>query len=618
MKSPQQYPHFRVHFAQVLFAILLQSGCKGQLVGAPLPANADTSGGSTTVGATGNGAGGNTQSGGTSAQGGLAPGGTPCINADCVALHSDAYTCVNDRCVALVSNDCPLVIPSNALELLKKPAPIILGGFASVTDAVHDTVATVNWNMAFQEFNDSTLGLPSYDGTGQRRPLVGLICQGAVTSTDPIKSAMRHLALDLKVPGILTTLSADDLLAAYDYTTSAEYKTSGGKPVFFMSTGSADIRLATLDDQGLVWHMLDDPRTLAATMAALVTRVMPAVQAARQASFLATGVDDPSKDSKLRVTLITSDDPTMVDISNVMTSGSTDHPEALLSINGDLATSSANSGYFHKATIESIDNHNSPDVSQGVDEIFTNPPHIIIAMATSEFAGQMLGPIELGWDSSTAVSKGRMRPFYLMSHLIYEKPELKAMLSGSANTAYQFDKRIVGVNYAQAQDERSKRLYDSYLFDLQSFYGTGPLYNGLFCCENMYDGAYHLLYSVAAAAVNRNSLDGAAILEALTTKVINTGAPYVEIGPSNISTTISDYDQIDAGYAMALWGTMGPPSFDTVSGTRRSTTSVWCMEYDTTLATPAWVTRADGLLYEPATRTFAPPANGAPVCLKNY
>ena len=153
--------------------------------------------------------GGATSPGGTSAQGGQNPGGdsstggTPaCINADCMAQHLDPWTCINGTCTELETNDCPVVITTNNItNLLKQPAPIILGGFASMTNPsiLHDTLAVINWDLAFDEFNSNTLGLPSYDNTGQRRPLIGLMCHGDVTSTDQINSAMQHLTQEYQL-----------------------------------------------------------------------------------------------------------------------------------------------------------------------------------------------------------------------------------------------------------------------------------------------------------------------------------------------------------------------------------------------------------------------------------
>jgi hypothetical protein len=65
---------------------------------------------------------------------------------------------------------------------------------------------------------------------------------------------------------------------------------------------------------------------------------------------------------------------------------------------------------------------------------------------------------------------------------------------------------------------------------------------------------------------------------------------------------------------MALYGTMGPPNFDRLSGTRKSATSAWCLYADGT----TWKTQSDGLLYNVDTKMFTAPAAGLPACMQGF
>jgi hypothetical protein len=214
-----------------------------------------------TTGGNGGGAAGASTQGGNSATGGT----SACVNATCVAGHSVPYTCIDGQCRPLLTVDCPVLLPEDsagqyaARELLKKPAPIIIGGFASMANATNpaDTLSVVNWNLALTEFNSITSGgLHSFDGSGVPRPLIGLICQGYNATTATVDTSMAHLAQDIRVPAILSTLTASNLLEAYNFTTTSSYVANNGQPVFFMSSGSATMQLASLNDNGLVWHML--------------------------------------------------------------------------------------------------------------------------------------------------------------------------------------------------------------------------------------------------------------------------------------------------------------------------------------------------------------------------
>ena len=146
-------------------------------------------------------AGGSSASGGNSHQGGSKPGsggepgggeagsnnGACSTNADCIAEALDQpAVCVQkmsgNECVVLTTDQCPVLLPttvagSSTLELLKTNTPVILGGFASMTNATdpHETLAVINWDMAFEEFNE---GAAKNSNRAAFQPVLGLICNG--------------------------------------------------------------------------------------------------------------------------------------------------------------------------------------------------------------------------------------------------------------------------------------------------------------------------------------------------------------------------------------------------------------------------------------------------------
>ena len=574
---------------------------------------------SSSGGASGNGASSGTDTGGasgTAPQGGS--GGVPpeCVtNADCISAHVDQpYLCRGGACLALTTADCPVLLPDNALDLLKKGDPIVLGGYALMTNPLdpHQSQAVINWDLAFDEINTATLGgLPSQGGSGQLRPVLGLVCQG---TADDITPSLAHLTQEVGTPGILTTLSADKLLAAFNFTRSTDYVNAGSKPVFFMSTGSADLRLANLQDDGLVWHMLGDPRVLAATIAGLLNRMAVKVQADRVSNCPSTPcADDPS--TPLRVTLVYSDEPTMLDLNTVLTTPDTAHPEAQLTFNGHAAIDQLPSatgplkGAFREVGIESAKVHTTPNVANAITDLESNPPHIVVAIATSEFAKTVMPALEDAWGASGSASEGMQRPYYLASHLLYNTPELLTTTPKYGPTITPpLWKRLAGVNYAEAQDTHSKQLYASYLGRLQNSY-TGTL--TLDGTENYYDGAYSLLYALAAAA--RDNPDGTDIASGLENRVFSTSssAVSVDIGPSAVGASVGMLSS--PTYKMSMWGTMGAPNFDRASGTRISTTSAWCIQINSKMT--AWAYQADGIIYDPDTRMFADNSAGKPTCM---
>jgi hypothetical protein len=267
---------------------------------------------------------------------------------------------------------------------------------------------------------------------------------------------------------------------------------------------------------------------------------------------------------------------------------------------------------YHEVKVEAANYHSMPNVANGNTELAKNPPHIIVAMATSEFPS-MMSTLEATWGKAGTPSEGKPRPFYVLSHLLKSQATALATPMGQYNSGTTpINMRTVGVSYALAQDTHSRDLYNNYLKNLKASYPSGVL--DVSSTENYYDGAYGLFYSVMGAFPFLNySLDGESLRDAWTGHVIASGGLSVDIGPGPIAETVNKLNS--STYKMALWGTMGPPNFDRLSGTRTSTTSAWCMLKSGT----AWPVQVDGLIYDPTTRSFTDPTmSTVPTCLQQY
>ncbi|HEY5957715.1 MAG TPA: hypothetical protein VIV60_14225 [Polyangiaceae bacterium] len=596
------------------------SGGSSGIGGAPSFGGSGDVGGS---GASGGSAGTVSQAGSAPIAGTSSTGGAATCNLEkCQADHSGpGWICRNNACVDITSADCPVLIPKkDATTLLKQRDVIVVGGFASMNNPsnLYDSQAIANWGLAFAEFNKSALnglGLPALKG-GTQRPLVGVICSTTNATNESVQRMVKHLRDDAQVPAILSTLSTSLLYQAWQTLhPDIPEPNAPNDTTFFMSTGSADMRLANLSDEGLMWHMLGDPRTLAAPAVTLLKQIETYVNRLRAKNFLETGIDDPAAEP-LRVTLISSDDSVMVDMAAILTSPeSASRPGTTLTFNGLPAL--GNGSNFAWKKIDSVLLHNPPDVSAAIQELTTHPPHVIVAMATAEFASKVVPAIEPNW---ATIAPGRIRPYYLVSHRLYNTPELKDNARLYSTTSPPFSERVVGVNYAAAQDAHAKELYTQYLAELRSdFTGTVSV-DGT---ENHYDGAYYLLYSLASAAATLNSPTGADIVTALKTRIISESASAAPVdvgfGPlsgrdTGTSTITRLFNEISS-YKMSLYGTLGPPDFDRLSGTRVSATSAWCID-KTGLA--AWDYKADGLMFNATTRSFSAPTTGIPTCLQNY
>jgi hypothetical protein len=313
--------------------------------------------------------------------------------------------------------------------------------------------------------------------------------------------------------------------------------------------------------------------------------------------------------------VVSVDDPTLSDIAKVLTTFDSDHPETALTFNGKPAYDSANKDYFRQVAIESAKLHPTPNTANGANELEQHPPHIIVAMATGEFP-PMISGLEAAWGKSGSPSEGVPRPFYVLSNGIYTvASQLSNPMTVYAGTTPPLNFRSVGVNYAQAQDARSKALYDTYFAALDASYDGTLNISGT---ENHYDGAYSLLYSVMAAApFTKNMPHGADLRDGWRQRVIAPTGAFVDIGYSKLAATINSLSS--SSYKMALWATMGPPQFDFLSGTRTSASSAWCSLLKPGSSPAVYEVQVDGLIYDLKSTSFINPASGTvPACLQQY
>jgi len=574
-------------------------------------------GGTSTAGGTAN-SGGAQSTGGSQPVGGMSNGGdTSAIcktNLDCIAKHVDQpYICKSGNCVLLTNVNCPVVIPAGTVQQLLNDttkSPIIVGGFANLTDAInpHNTQAVVNWDLAFDEFNTRTApGLPSYPAGGSYRPYVGVVCQGydnAAGGTKNISATISHLVDEIGVTSILASMPAADLLTAWNLTASN---------VLFMNTGSADLKLVSTSNGGMLWHMLGDPHMMAAAIASQFHQMEPYIYKQRKANFLSTGADNPDS-VPLRVIIVYSSYSSMLDVHDVLVSNASDYPESHLVFNGKTWLENSISGDARDVQVTSGASANDNTVMNAATLIEQNPPHVILGLGTDELP-YVIWPVETSWGAGKM--QNLIRPYYVLSHLLYNNmTTLPAVVSNCQHETPPLHMRMAGVNYAQAQDSRSYINYQNYLNRLVSANPNSGL--TLKGTENHYDGAYYLLYSIAAAAAHRGGTPAAAeVLIGLESRVIDTiDGTSVDVDPGQIQDVIIKKFFGTDPFFMALWGTMGYPNFDKLLGTRVSQTSVWCYQMDPSGA--SWSYQTDGLFYDPQTQQFSPNPNGVPACLQNY
>jgi hypothetical protein len=515
----------------------------------------DSSGGSSAT----SGSDGGAPSGGKPPQGGdagAAPVAECATNAECLDKNFDPSICMNGSCVPLLSDDCPVILPVTEdlwNDNLRTQSPIIFGAFAHIPSTlIGDQIR--NYDLALTEFTHKVNGLP---GSGsKRRGLVAVVCRAEYATTANLDAAAAHLVDDLKVPGIIAGLLADDLQHVFDTKVH-------DADVMMMSPLESDSTLVSLKDDGLIWQMLPGGGPVAVSYSPLVDRTVD--------HLVGNGTLSDASDT-VRVALVTATDLRFLQ----------DQTETIIDtvkFNGKSVADNLNDGNFKSIGITSVYGDKNANLTPQIQAVLDFKPHIIIADAADEFLSKMIPAIESGW-AGAAGSQGK--PFYLLSPYHFNNPALTSMLQSNPTVRV----RMVGVNVASAVDQK---LYNSYQIAFDAAY---PEVVGDRGYENFYDAAYYLIYS-AAAAGNVATLSGDDLARGMGRLL---SGPAFGVGQTDIPNALSAL-QSSAQAKITLNGTDGPPAWDPGTGGKVGPGSIWCVD-------SGLKQRADVLRYDDTSKTL--------------
>jgi len=408
---------------------------------------------------------------------------------DCIDASSEYApdVCVNDRCVPLLTDECPLALPQTGngwLAALRKTGPqaLIVGAYSWMgahpfDDALH------NYDLALTELANTTGGVPV---GGETRPVIALACQRTSATPEGLDASAHHLIDELEVPVLLNGLFTEDSQYIFE-------QFGHDRHVFFLSPfeGSED-KGATPDD-GLIWSILPPITDLAPAYGALVQRA--------RRHLIDTGVLQP--DEPPRIAMLRAND---VRELNNLASAITDSL--------DLTAEDGPSAQFASFNVESSQNRSPPpDYSDTIVALKAFEPQIVIGVTTNELASTIMPALE---DSDLET-----KPFYVLSYPQYQSNELPQ----------QFDRfpdlysRIAGVNFSAAVDPAP---YDRYAARFRSAF-TDPTLS--VHAENTYDAMYYLLYSLVAAR-KELPMTGSDLVTGM--RHLLTGRVNVEVGPADL------------------------------------------------------------------------------------
>jgi hypothetical protein len=459
-------------------------------------------------------------------------------NAECIDGHfGQPYLCRAGRCVSLITDECPLVVGADNLRAAE---PIVFGAYALAPDAVSKSTVTRNLELVVGEFTSKVTGLRG-GPDGSRRTLAFVICNSyfpeiAPGTIDAFEPSLSHLIDTLEAPGILSALSSKDLQAVF----GQRLDRAG---TFVISPYEQDSELAALAD-GRLWHMLGATADLAPAFGPLLERTDEFLRL--DDSFLKL----PEPGAKLRVAIVTANIARELDVR-----------DALLQL-PELEHFEVDPFQIQSALIDP-----APDVSAVSNDLLDFAPHIIVALAGSEFIEGVFPVLESGgtWSDRTG---GQRRPMYVLGAAMAPQTwSLYASKQGDPGGWKTFFDRLVGIAYASAADTRLLNAYELRMIEANQDLSDPSLVLG---SESVYDAAYLMIYA-AAAASDVQRLTGRDLASGMRRLV--QGTSY-DIGPSSISKVLTALDRSED---VALNLTLGPPDWDIDRGTRSGVGSVYCI-----------------------------------------
>lgn len=452
--------------------------------------------------------------------------------------------CLDGACVALKNDSgCELVLGEENLQ--KNTPPFVFGILANLP--LEESADARSYYLAVREFSSMGLELG-----GEAVQPVAVVCDVSTTSPDQLDRNVDHLVDTLGVSALVAGVGGLELKRSF----TRVHRTKG-KDVFFLSPFESGSVLTTIEDDGLLWHMLPSALDLAPTFLPLVRRVE---------DFVRRSLEGDTR--PIRLALIETTYPTDADFGHYL--------DRNLSFNGSSAHDNAPEHYLRlKLDSDRIDT--LPTSTTEFEVLRAFDPDVIVAAAGEEFVFPIMWPLEQNRRT------GARGPFYVFSPTalhVWSLHRLVTKLPG-------LERRIVGVNTAADEDRTLNQAY------LSSLAGEFPLKDGA-GTGNFYDSVYFLLYA-AAAARPEHELTGRDIASGMLRLL---EGQRFDVGVTHIPGVVDFLQRTDQ--TLSLHGTMGPPSFDVATGARRGHGNVWCMHIADGVPTN-WL---DVMVYDPGLHTL--------------
>jgi hypothetical protein len=465
-----------------------------------------------------------------------------------VSCDVDTHTCVQ-----LTSPECPLVI-GDYTESMDVP-PIFVGAFAVIPPDQTSDPSYQNYKLAIDDFTNYG-GVPVGGANAKLRMPVAVVCNYLAD----LPTAMQDLQ-NAHVSSVVAAFGSDTALAttfsSYGYNTSAN--------LFFVDPFGADSILTGLSRGNQLWHMLGDPSDLASAYVALMPLIENYVRnnAPWNLGPLVTGDGGPA--SQLRVAMVTGQATVLNDLSSAVQSSSISWNNGGNGSN----TANGNTATFHSyaITMSSL-NGDAPNASM-YSTMFNSlvaalqdfQPHVIISFGSDEF---------LYLQALYEAAGPNTLPFYVVGPYNADSPALQAWIGVDSPPAENKLVRVVGINYASPTNSTLAAYQTHFNTVFPDDGGPNPNDNE----SNFYDAMYFAIDSLIGAG--KPPLSGQMVGTGMLDLIAASGTPC-DMGPGEAGFPCV-YGALNTSTQVSLLGTLGPPTFNNMTGARKSQGDVYCLQ----------------------------------------
>jgi hypothetical protein len=515
--------------------------------------------------------GGEAGAGGSGAHGGAGGAGECATNVDCVAVLGvdptvDPVRCrpSDQTCVALRSNECFLAYGDATDE-----DAIFLGAFASFENRLKPEENTTVYplRLAIDELN----GTENKPWPGlKERALVVTICDNSTPRA--IDDAMKHLAEEVEVAGVLATLKPADLMRAF----------SAYDSIFYLSPVGRTEAVTTLDNEHdrattSIWNLLGLPADYADAYVELMRLV-------EQYLRLRPG-GDPDADLKLAL---------VVDEGDAQTSDLGAVLESVLRFNGQ---STEENGELFK-----VFRFTTPAVQSVVDALRAFGPDIVVSAAGPVFNDE--NGILVKLEAATPAPSY----FYVVSP--YDASDARAVgqrilgFLGTGGTT-DLNERVIAVSIAEPENSD---VQTSYATSLGIKFPRSAHPAAIADTGNYYDAQYYLAYAAYASGLDE-PLTGPTMAAAFARLAVPDGKPYA-VGPDHVQSILDLLDEPTE--KLSIESTLGPPDFE--EGHRRVDAGLSCLR----VSGQQVFEERDVLVYDRAGAKFRAPRDDGFPCFAGF